>query len=374
MFSEEFDRAAARSDAELSEARWTAVLGRDARADGRFVYAVMSTGIFCRPSCPSRRPQRHRVCFFDSTGEALGAGFRPCRRCRPLDDGDEWTARIAAACETIARAGVAPPLASLARRAGSTPHHFLRRFKAMVGMTPREFAAARRFDEMKRQLRKQPDVTTAVFEAGYGSSSRFYERAASRLGMPPSTYRVGGRGETIRFTTAASSLGRVLVAATVRGVCAVAFGSSDAALVADLRTEFPYATLQADPTDEQGWVDRVVREIDGRGTAADLPIDVRATAFQWQVWNALRQIPWGETRTYAEVAAAIGRPNAARAVARACASNRVAVAIPCHRVLPSSGDGKTGGYRWGVERKQALLERETRPPSSASASGSGEAG
>jgi AraC family transcriptional regulator of adaptative response/methylated-DNA-[protein]-cysteine methyltransferase len=351
--------ASARPSAELDETRWTSVLERDARADDRFVYAVMSTGVFCRPSCPSRRPHPRHVRFFDSSAEAMHAGFRPCLRCRPLEAGHAWTGRIASACEAIARSGVAPSLASLARRADSTPHHFLRRFKTAVGMTPREFAAARRLDEMKRQLRQQPDVTTAVFEAGYGSSSRFYERAASRLGMAPATYQAGGRGETIRYTTASSSLGRVIVAATVRGVCAVAFGSTDAALVASLRGEFPKAALQVDPSDERGWVERIVREIDGRGTAADLPLDVRATAFQWQVWNALRDIPRGETRTYAEVAVAIGRPKAARAVARACASNPVAVAIPCHRVVPSGGKGTTGGYRWGVERKQALLARES---------------
>jgi AraC family transcriptional regulator of adaptative response/methylated-DNA-[protein]-cysteine methyltransferase len=349
---------ARRSHPDVDDARWAAVLGRDNREDGRFVYAVTSTGIFCRPSCPSRRPNRQRVQFFDSVLAAMDSGFRPCLRCRPLDAGDEWTRKVTGACQLIARAGHAPSLATLARHAHSTPHHFLRRFKALVGMSPREFAAARRFDEVKRQLRTQADVTTAVFEAGYASSSRFYERAAARLGMHPATYQAGGRGQTIRYSTAQSSLGRVLVGTTERGICAVSFGASDTELVDGLRAEYPHATLKPEPSDGRQWVDRIVREIDGRGTTANLPLDVRATAFQWQVWNALRDIPRGETRTYAEVAAAIGRPGAARAVARACASNRVAVAVPCHRVVPAGRRGAVGGYRWGAGRKAALIRGE----------------
>lgn len=344
------------------EDRWAAVLDRDARSDGRFVYAVASTGIFCRPSCPSRRPHRAKVRFFDAPLDAVAAGFRPCLRCRPLDATDDWTRRVTRACETIVRSETAPTLASLARQAKSTPSHFLRRFKAIVGMTPREFAAARRFATVKRQLRRQNDVTTAMVEAGYGSSSRFYEQAAPRLGMSPATYRAGGRGLTIRYCTADSSLGRVLVAATSRGICAVSFGDSDGELLSSLRAEYPQATLTEADRDLRRMVDAIIARIDGGAAHADLPIDVRATAFQWQVWNALMAIPRGETRTYAQIARSIGRPSAARAVARACASNRVAVAIPCHRVVPSAAGDGSGGYRWGVRRKQALLERERSTP------------
>lgn len=351
-------RTARSSPADVADARWAAVLGRDSREDGRFVYAVTSTGIFCRPSCPSRRPNRQRVRFFDSIVAAMASGFRPCLRCRPLDAADAWTRKITGACQVIARAGNAPPLATLARAAHTTPHHFLRRFKALVGMSPREFAAARRFDEVKRQLRAQPDVTTAVFEAGYGSTSRFYERAAARLGMHPTTYQAGGRGQTIHYSTAQCSLGRVLVAATERGICAVSLGTSDSELVESLRAEYPNALLELEPPHGRQWIERIVGQIDGRSPAANLPIDVRATAFQWQVWNALRDIPRGETRTYGEIAAAIGRPGAARAVARACASNRLAIAIPCHRVVPTDPKGDVGGYRWGAARKAALIRGE----------------
>jgi AraC family transcriptional regulator of adaptative response/methylated-DNA-[protein]-cysteine methyltransferase len=287
----------------------------------------------------------------------VAAGFRPCRRCRPLDVVDEWTMRIARACQTIAGAETVPSLAVLARDAGSTRHHFLRRFKALVGITPREFAAARRFDEVRRQLRSSPDVTTALFEAGYSSSSRFYEGAAARLGMRPADYKAGGRGQTIRYATASSSLGRVLVAATDRGVCAVALAATDAELLAELQSEYPEARLEAESGSTSRWTGEVIAAVDGRHTARDLPLDIRATAFQWQVWNALRDIPRGETRTYAQIAAAIGRPTAARAVARACAGNRVAVVIPCHRVVPAAG-AAVGGYRWGAARKAALLQRE----------------
>lgn len=343
-----------------TDARWSLVLARDAAADGRFVYAVTSTGVFCRPSCPSRRPLRERVRFFDSPSEAERAGFRACLRCRPLEAvGDPWVARVERACRDISRASVPPPLAALARRADSSPYHFLRNFKRIVGVTPRAFAEARRFENVKRELRANADVTSAFLDAGYGSSSRFYEGAAPRLAMTPSAYRAGGAGETIRYATAASPLGRLLIAATPRGVCRVALGDDDAALVAGLREEYPRATVVAAAASLRGTVKQVTGHLAGRLPRLDLPVDVRASAFQRQVWDALKAIPRGETRTYGQVALAIGRPTAARAVARACAANPVALAVPCHRVVPTSGG--TGGYRWGSARKKALLAREANP-------------
>lgn len=336
--------------------RWDAVLARDRAMDGQFVYGVTSTGIFCRPSCPSRRPDRGRVRFFDSPATASEAGFRACRRCRPLDAGDRWVEKVAAACRAIADADAPVSLAVLARNAGVSRHHFLRTFTRLVGVSPREFAAARRVDAVKASLRRSDDVTTAFYEAGYGSSSRFYERAVPRLGMRPSAYRAGAEGQTIRYASAPTPLGRVLVAATTAGVCAVSLGNSERALLVSLRSEFPKAAIVKGSTELREWVDRVVSHLSGRLPQLDLPLDVRATAFQWQVWNILRAIPSGQTRTYGQVAAALGRPSAARAVARACASNPVALAVPCHRVVPSAGG--SGEYRWGARRKALLLARE----------------
>ena len=342
---------------DVTEERWTRVSARDRSADGRFVYAVTSTGVFCRPSCASRRARRERVRFFDSTGAAQQAGFRACLRCRPLEAAiDPWLARVERACRDIARASAPPRLATLARAAGSSPYHFLRNFTRIVGVTPRAFADARRFEHVKRHLRTNSSVTTAFLAAGYESSSRFYEGAATRLAMTPSVYRVGGAGETIRYATAASPLGRVLIAATARGVCAVALGDDDAGLVASLRGEYPQAAVEKAPSALRTMLTQVTEHLAGRLPRLDLPIDVRATAFQRQVWDALKAIPAGDTRTYAEVAKAIGRPTASRAVARACASNPVALVVPCHRVVPAAGG--PGGYRWGRERKARLLARE----------------
>jgi AraC family transcriptional regulator of adaptative response/methylated-DNA-[protein]-cysteine methyltransferase len=352
-------RMSSASNLELDTNRWHAVVARDRTADGSFVYAVESTGVFCRPSCPSRRPRRERVRFFDTATDAVGAGFRACRRCRPLEIGsDPWIERIARACASISRSNEPIPLGALARTAGAGPHHFLRNFKRVLGVTPREFAQARRFADVKQRLRTAPDVTVALFDAGYGSTSRFYEGAVPRLGMTPTAYRDGASGQTIRFASAASPLGRLLVAATTRGVCAVSLGDQDEKLVGDLRREFPRATFVADRQGLSGWIDRILENLAGRTPRIELPLDVRATAFQWQVWNTLLAIPRGETRTYAQIAQAIDRPRAARAVARACATNPAALAIPCHRVLPASGG--IGGYRWGRTRKKRLLERERR--------------
>jgi len=337
---------------------WRAVLARDRDADGRFVYAVRSTGIYCRPSCPSRKPHRDRVEFFETPADAERAGYRACRRCRPLEamQADPWLERIRRACVYLSNVDGHPTLATLAARIGGSPYHLQRNFKRIVGLTPREYADACRLRTVKRRLRAGRDVTGAMLEAGYGSSSRFYERAAPLLGMPPKTYQRGGAGMDVRYTIVTSPLGRLLVAATPRGVCAVAMGESDQRLERALHAEYPAAAIQPDLGSLAGWTRRILAHLAGRVPRLDLPLDVQATAFQWQVWTALAAIPRGETRSYADVASAIGRPRAARAVARACATNPVALAIPCHRVVPAAGG--VGGYRWGPARKRALLARE----------------
>lgn len=344
--------------------KWQAVLARDTRADGTFVYAVTSTGVYCRPSCPSRRPRRDRVVFFDSSMAAQSSGYRACRRCRPQMIGfvDPWVEKIRRACDYLAGVDGRPLLSVLAVKVGGSAFHLQRNFKRLVGLTPRQYAEACRLGKVKRRLRGGGSVTTALVEAGYGSSSRFYERAVPRLGMLPSVYGRGGRGMTIRYTIVDSPAGRLLVAATLRGVCAVEMGSSDGVLERNLAREYPAATIlkAGDPFAE--WTKEILARLVGR-PRVDLPLDVQATAFQGQVWQALTAIPYGETRTYGEIAAAIGRPTAVRAVARACATNPVAVAIPCHRVVAAAGH--PSGYRWGVARKKALLERErkSRPKS-----------
>jgi AraC family transcriptional regulator of adaptative response/methylated-DNA-[protein]-cysteine methyltransferase len=338
-------------------ARWRAVAARDSSADGLFVYAVRSTGVYCRPSCPSRRPRPDRVVFYDSTGEARRAGYRACLRCRPDEPAvDPWSDRIRRACVYLANVEGHPLLAKLAARLGGSPYHLQRNFKRLVGVSPREYAEAVRLRKVKRQLRQGSDVTGAMMDAGYGSSSRFYERAASKLGMSPSAYRRGAAGIEIRYTIEQSPLGRLLVAATPRGVCAVALGTSDAELMRALRAEYPGAVIVADSGALSRWTNAILDHLQARQTRLELPLDVKATAFQWRVWQALARIPYGETRTYGEVARSIGRPRAVRAVARACATNPVALAIPCHRVVPRGGG--IGGYRWGAARKKRLLESE----------------
>jgi AraC family transcriptional regulator of adaptative response/methylated-DNA-[protein]-cysteine methyltransferase len=344
-------------------AQWNAVLGHDRNADGLFVYAVRSTGIYCRPSCPSRRPRRDRVAFFETTDAARGAGFRACRRCRPDEAAaaDPWVDKIRRASIYLANVDGHPTLAALAARLGGSPYHLQRNFKRLVGVTPREYAEACRLRNVKRRLRQGGDITGAMFDAGYGSSSRFYERAVPKLGMAPSVYRRGGAGMMIRYAIVDvphGSLGRLLVAATPRGVCAVSMGSSDADLTRALSREYPSAAIAADAGGLARWTSAILMHLTGRRPRLDLPLDVQATAFQWQVWQALAAIPYGQTRTYGEIASAIGRPRAVRAVARACATNPVALAIPCHRVVPAAGGH--GGYRWGVARKKALLASERR--------------
>lgn len=340
--------------------RWQAVMGRDARFDGAFVYAVRSTGIYCRPSCPSRRPRREQVTFFNLPRAAEGAGFRSCRRCRPaqVSARDPRVARVERVCRYIdAHLDSALPLARLAGEAGLSPHHFQRTFKQLMGISPRQYAEARRLASFKAQVRKGETVTSAIYGAGYGSGSRLYERASRQLGMTPSAYRKGGRGMQLRYAVAASPLGRLLVAATERGIAAVSLGESEAALEDALRAEYPAATVERDDVALAPRVRAVLDRLAGSG-GPELPLDINATAFQWRVWQELLRIPAGATRSYGEVARALGRPSAARAVARACASNPVALVIPCHRVVAS--DGSLGGYRWGAERKKRLLEREAR--------------
>ena len=348
--------------ADADAARWSAVLGHDRAADGLFVYGVRSTGVFCRPSCPSRRPRRDRVAFFETPASAREAGFRACKRCSPDASevaADPWIEKIRRACVYLSNVEGHPSLATLAARLGGSPYHLQRNFKRLVGVTPREYADAVRLRKVKGTLRQGGDVTGAMLDAGYGSSSRFYERAVPKLGMAPSVYRRGGAGMQIGYAIVDSTnatLGRLLVAATPRGVCAVAMGSSDRELTRALSSEYPAAAIAADAGAMARWIKAILAHLAGRAPRLDLPLDVQATAFQWQVWQALAAIPYGETRTYAEVASSIGKPSAARAVARACATNPVAVAIPCHRVVPAAGG--EGGYRWGVARKKVLLGRE----------------
>lgn len=338
--------------------RWRAVLARDRAADGAFVFAVRSTGVYCRPSCPARRPRRDRVRFFHGPREAAQAGYRPCRRCRPDGPARHDQVELARrACRHIETHLEEPlDLQALAAILGCRPQHLRRAFTQVLGISPKRYVDACRLDLVKARLRAQAAVTTALYDAGYGSSSRLYERAAPRLGMTPAAYRRGGAGATIRYTTVAAPLGRLLVGATDRGVCAVSLGDTDARQVAALRAEYPAARLARDDAVLAPAARTILAYLDGRRPHIDLPLDIRATAFQGRVWDALRAIPYGATRSYGEIARAIGRPTAVRAVAQACAANPVPLVIPCHRVIRGNGD--LGGYGLGVERKRALLERE----------------
>jgi len=336
-------------------------MARDARQDGRFVFAVRTTGIYCRPSCPSRRPRRESVEFFANPNEAERAGYRACLRCKPTEISSQ-ARYVTRARQLLDNAEGVMTLRELSQRVGLSPFHLQRLFKRATGLSPREYQSARRMQTVKAGLRKGGDVTTALYDAGYGSPSRLYERAPQRLGMTPGEYRRGGAGASIMFAIAPTSLGRLLVAATDRGLCAVRFGESAADLERDLRNEFHAAELHRDDAAVQRYIEPLVAAIRGENTTIDLPLDVRATAFQMKVWEKLREIPRGETRSYSEIAREIGEPSAVRAVARACATNPVAIAVPCHRVVRS--DGEESGYRWGVERKKKLLEQEKQSHSS----------
>ena len=341
-----------------TERSWEAVLERDRRFDGQFVYGVASTKVYCRPSCPSRRPSRDQVTFFDSSRLAETAGFRACRRCRPESaEGPETERRIEQARRYLDEHYDEPvTLQQLAGEIGMSPYYLQRAFKRLVGSSPKEYRDMRRMEHFKTSLKRGETVTNATYEAGFGSSSRVYERANSDLGMTPSVFQAGGLGTTISFTTKATVVGRMLVAVTKRGIVTVRLGHSEASLVASLRQDYPMATLRRDAVGLQRHITGVLRCLTANGEACRLPLDMNATAFQRQVWKALQRIPCGSTRSYRDVARAIGQPAATRAVARACATNPIAVAIPCHRVIRE--DGRLGGYRWGLQRKHRLLALE----------------
>jgi AraC family transcriptional regulator of adaptative response/methylated-DNA-[protein]-cysteine methyltransferase len=346
---------------------WDAVLRRDSSATGEFFYAVKTTGVYCRPTCASRRPLRKNVQFFSTIAEARAAGYRACKRCRPDDAGKSRaaTAPINAVVHELARQIDANPeqafrLTQLAKRAGYSPFHLQRNFKAIIGSTPKEYQTAARLRTLKQELRKDAPVSDAIYQAGFGSGSRVYEKADTQLGMTPSEYRSGGKGLTISYASGQTPLGLLMIGATDRGICFLQFGDNDRTLQAELRRQFPAAAVQPMPATHQeqfeSWMAALKRHLRGLEPRLDLPLDVRGTAFQLIVWRYLQKVPYGEVRSYSEVAEAIGKPSAARAVARACASNSVALLIPCHRVV--RGTGELGGYRWGVQRKRVLLDTE----------------
>lgn len=341
------------------ETLWRAVLERDAGYDGEIFFAVRSTGIYCRPSCPARRPRRENVVFFSIPEAARQAGFRSCLRCRPdnVPMRDPQVELVRRACRFIEdNASESPTLGVLSEHTRISPFHLQRVFKRLVGVTPRQYADALRLSKFKANVKEGDSVTEALYDAGFGSSSRLYERAPAELGMTPAAYRSGAEGIRIAYATAGCSLGRLLVAATGKGICAVRLGDSDETLEADLVNEYPGATMNRENMLLKKSVEQLLDHINGHLPHLDLPLDVQATAFQRIVWQKLRAIPYGSTRSYKEIARAIGRPAATRAVARACATNPVALVIPCHRVVRE--DQALGGYRWGIERKQELLERE----------------
>lgn len=340
---------------------WQAVVAKDASFDGQFVFAVSSTGVYCRPSCPSRRAHRERVKFFELPEAAEQAGYRACLRCEPrrtpvMDPQVELVQRV---CRLLnSNESETLGLAELATQAGVSPFHLQRTFKRVMGISPRQYLAARKIDNFKTLVRKGESVTGALYESGFNSSSRLYEHASEELGMTPATYSRGGRGVNISYTIAASPLGRLLVAVTERGVCAVRMADNDAELEKSLADEFPHAQINRDDSALRESVQKILNHLEKNEPRLDLPLDIKATAFQRQVWEQLRAIPYGETVSYSDVAKALGKPGAVRAVGRACATNPVALVIPCHRVVRE--DKTLGGYRWGLDRKQKLLEHERR--------------
>ena len=339
---------------------WQAVLDRNEKFDGTFVYAVESTGVYCRPSCPSRRPQRDKVRFFLLPEAAEQSGYRPCLRCKPnqTEIFDPHAKMVRQACRLIEEQDSEVPLTlkELASRMDISSFHFQKIFKRIMGITPRQYSEACRLHRLKSLVKEGKDITCALYEAGYSSSSRLYEKATARLGMTPGTYLRGGKGVDIRYTIADCTLGRLMIAATRKGICFVSLGDSDAALKAGLFAEYPEADIRKDDNTLKEWVEALLAHLAGWQPYCDLPMDVRFTAFQWRVYDALRAIPYGETRTYEEIATQLKQPKAARAVGRACAGNPIALVIPCHRVVRK--DGALGGYRWGLERKRKLLEQE----------------
>jgi len=350
-----------RAIATVSDPRWAAVVARDAKADGSFFYSVRTTGVYCRPSCASRRARPENIDFHATAEDAERAGFRPCRRCRPDAPArsNQQADLVAALCRHIESAEQVPRLDELAERAGLSPWHLHRLFKEVTGVTPKAYAAAHRASRVRRELTRSDTVTEAIYDAGYNSNGRFYEDSDEILGMTPTAWRSGGADTEIRFAIGQCALGAILIAQSERGICAIALGDDPDALARDLQDQFPRARLIGGDAGFEALVAKVVGFVEAPRVGLDLPLDVRGTAFQQRVWQALREIPAGETASYSEIAERIGSPKSVRAVAQACGANALAVAIPCHRVVRS--DGSLSGYRWGVERKSALLRREAEP-------------
>jgi len=348
-----------RAVATTRDARWAAVVSRDPRADGTFFYGVTTTGVYCRPSCGARLARPENVRFYATGAEAEQAGFRPCRRCRPDQPAlaMRHAATVAQLCHLIENAEQAPPLSELAQQAGLSPHHLHRVFRAVTGLTPKAYATAHRAKRVRQKLDSSHTVTDAIFDAGFNSAGRFYEQSDQLLGMTPTNFRAGGANTQIRFAVGECSLGSILVARSERGVCAILLGEDPEGLTRELQDRFPQADLIGGDPQFEELVAKVIALVETPRLGVDLPLDVRGTAFQQRVWQALRQIPPGKKETYANIANRIGAPKSVRAVAQACAANTLAVAIPCHRVVRT--DGGLGGYRWGIERKRTLLERET---------------
>jgi AraC family transcriptional regulator of adaptative response/methylated-DNA-[protein]-cysteine methyltransferase len=342
------------------DARWAAVAARDKACDGKFYTAVMTTGIYCRPSCPARHPKRENVRFYTTCADAEAAGFRPCKRCKPREavSGHEHAKKVAHACRLIEQALEPPKLNELAEAAGLSPYHFHRVFKAVIGVTPKAYATAHRRQRMRTNLQRSQSVTHAIYESGFNSSGRFYADSWQALGMTPTAFRNGGADAVLRYATGTCSLGPILVAASDKGVAAILIGEPPDSLLRDLRHRFPRAELIGGDKSFGALVKKVVAMVEAPAASPDLPLDVRGTAFQQRVWAALRAIPPGSTATYGEIARRIGKPQSARAVGAACGANPIAVAIPCHRVVGS--DGALTGYRWGIDIKRALLEREAK--------------
>lgn len=345
-------------DATRADPRWTAIIARDSTVDGTFCYAVKTTGVYCRPSCAARRPRPENVSFHATCEAAERAGYRPCKRCRPNEASraEQYLAKVAEACRRIEMLETVPALADLAATASISPSHFHRVFKQITGLTPRAYAVAQRAARLRSRLDSTESVTAAIYAAGYRSSSRFYEASDGVLGMTPTAYRSGGADTTIRFAVGYCSLGAILVAQSDRGICAILMGEDPRDLIRDLHDRFPRANLIGGDAEFEQLVAEVVGFVESPGIGLALPLDVRGTAFQQRVWQALQEIPPGKTISYAELANRIGVPSAVRAVAQACGANALAVVIPCHRVVRS--DGGLSGYRWGLARKRALLDRE----------------
>lgn len=346
------------ADATLNDPRWATVKARCAEADGKFYYGVRTTGVYCRPSCAARPARPENVSFYRTREEAEQAGLRPCKRCRPDQPtlAEQYAARVIQACRTVEGTESIPTLGVLAREAGMSTYHFHRVFKKVTGLTPRQYAVAQREKKMRDELKGDGAVTDAIFNAGYGSNSRFYEKSNKILGMTPTCYRAGGIDTKIRFAIGECSLGSILVAQSDRGICAILLGEDAEKLGRDLQDSFPRAELIGGDANFEQLVAQIVGFIEAPGIGLDLPLDVRGTSFQQRVWQALCEIPVGQTVSYTDIARRIGSPRAVRAVAQACAANRLAIAIPCHRVVRN--DGTLAGYRWGVERKRSLLEKE----------------